>query len=77
MDEPTPLVEADVAAAYLRQLTGHAYKPATLRQWAARGHIGRYGRRARATLYSLREIHIHVTGEDPYAGDLAERAVGV
>ncbi len=65
MDQPDK-VDATLAATYACKLTGHAYKPGTVRQWANRRHIARYGRRGRATLYDLREIHIYLTGHDPY-----------
>ena len=64
--EPSP-VDAATAAAYVARITSRPCAPGTIRSCASRNHIHRVGRRGRNTLYSLRELHIHFTGEDPYA----------
>lgn len=55
-------VNATLAAAYIRHVTGQPCPAGTLRQWVFRGHIRRYG----TALYDLGEIHSYITGEDPY-----------
>lgn len=69
MTEPPP-VDTATAAAYVARITGRPCAPGTIRSCASRGHIRRAGRRGRNTLYDLRELHIHFTGEDPYAPKL-------
>ena len=64
--EPDQLVDAAAAAAYVTKVTGRSCVPATIRQWATRGHVTRQGQRGRNTLYDLREIHTRATGRDPY-----------
>lgn len=63
-------VDTNTAAAYVAHITGRPCAPGTIRSCASRGHIHRIGRRGRSTTYSLRELHIHFTGEDPYAPNL-------
>lgn len=60
-NQPDYLVDARTAAAYVTHLQGGHCAPGTIWSWATRGHIRRHGRGR----YDLREIHRHVTGEDP------------
>ncbi len=59
--EPDYLVDGQTAAAYVTRLQGQPCSPGTIWSWATRGHIHRHGRGR----YDIREIHRHVTGEDP------------
>lgn len=48
------LVNTSDIALYVRKAFGVELKPATVRQWAARRHIGTYGHRRER--YDLREV---------------------
>ncbi|AGL19512.1 hypothetical protein [Actinoplanes sp. N902-109] len=67
--EPDHLVDAATAAAYVAHLRGKPCAEGTIRSAASRGFIGRHGRRGRATVYDLHEIHLWVTGKDVSDGE--------
>jgi hypothetical protein len=51
------LINASDAATHLRRAYGVRLSPATIRQWAARGHIGSHS--LKRERYDLREIVEH------------------
>jgi hypothetical protein len=54
------LVDSTVAALYLARTYGLIIAPATVRSWATRGHIGRYGTGRRGDHYDLNQIDAYV-----------------
>ncbi len=66
-DRKFPLINASDAVLELRRTYGVRLSPVTIRQWAARKHIGSYGfRRER---YDLREVIAYATERGLIAKD--------
>lgn len=54
------LVDSTVAALYLAQAYGLSVSPITIRSWAIRGHITRYGTGRHGAHYDLNEIDAYI-----------------
>jgi hypothetical protein len=67
------VTDADAICVLLRQSFGLTIHPATLRQWASRGHISRYGRDPvyHRTRYRIAEVLAHATKGVPRGGGTA------
>jgi hypothetical protein len=55
------LVDATVAALHIRQTYGVTVAPSTIRSWATRGHIARYGTGRRGAHYDLDEVDCYAS----------------
>lgn len=54
------LVDSTVAALYLARTYGLDISPITIRSWATRGHIARYGSGRHGAHYDLNEVDAYI-----------------
>jgi hypothetical protein len=57
------LVDSTVAAYYIQHAYGITLSPATIRSWATRGHIHRYGTDRHGAHYDLNEIDAYIRAQ--------------